>query len=121
MAFLKKYMWYIVAAVLLYIVYRVIGNRITAPKAAAPASGGGGATPSVPGFKYDPSKVNRDKNFGVGTNNSNEVAYLQNWMNVYFKKGLKVDGDFGAMTSAAMISVIPNSNPISTTLNTLKI
>ena len=120
MKFLKKYMWYIIAAMLLYIVYRVISNRITAPKAAAPVSGGGGSV-SVPGFKYDPSKVNRDKNFGVGTNNSNEVAYLQTWLNTYFSKSLKVDGDFGARTSAAMISVLPGSNPISTTLNTLKI
>lgn len=120
MAFLKKYMWYIVAAVLLYIVYRVISNRITGPKSAAPVVGAGGSV-SVPGFKYDASKVNRDKTFGMGTNNSNEVAYLQTWLNAYFNKGLKVDGDFGARTSAAMISVLPGSNPISTTLNMLKI
>jgi len=55
-------------------------------------------------FKYDESKVNRDKKIYLGLSNSHEVAYLQIWLNTYFATNLKVDGDFGAKSMAALKS-----------------
>jgi peptidoglycan hydrolase-like protein with peptidoglycan-binding domain len=117
MAFLKKYMYWIIAAILAYIIYIVVKNRNKN------AAGGSDSIPgiSVPSFKYVPSSVDRAKPFGIGSKDSQEVAYLQTWLNSYHGKTLKVDGDFGSKTSAAWLSVRPATNVLSSTLDSLGI
>lgn len=121
MQYLKKYMWWIIAAIAAYIIYKIVSNRIGSEK-----DTGGGVVPAPGGgttfvkFVYDPSKVDRAKIFGVGTKNSNEVGYLQTWLNQYYKSGLTVDGDWGARTTAALLIVRPLTNLAGTSLNTLQ-
>ena len=118
MNFLKKYAWYIVGVIVLVIIYKVIKNRI-----GSTPNDNGGTLPatSEPSFKYDPSAVNRQKTFGVGAMNSQEVAYLQAWVNAYGKTKLAVDGDFGPKTAAAFLAERPATNIISTNLDKLGI
>jgi len=111
-------------ALLLYIIYRVISNRLESPKKPPTpvVLGSGGIPIPIPElFIYNPAKVVRDKKFGVGTNNSQEVAYLQTWLNVYYNTGLKVDGDWGTKTTAAVTVHRPLTNQISTTLQDMGI
>lgn len=119
----KKWATWLGVAVLLYIIYRIISNRLEAPKApTAPVVTANAGTVVIPTkFAYDVSKVKRDKTFGIGTNNSQEVAYLQGWLNQWYNAGLKIDGDWGARTTLAFTAHLPGKNSISTTLNSLEI
>jgi peptidoglycan hydrolase-like protein with peptidoglycan-binding domain len=121
MAFLKKYMWWIIAAIGAVIIYNIVSNRLSSPKdtggGSVPLPGGGTTTVK---FVYNPAKVDRKKVFGLGSKNSNEVAYLQTWLNQYYKSGLSVDGSWGAKTTAALLSARPLANIAGTTLDTLQ-
>lgn len=91
------------------IVFLVIRYAI---KAVAMNSGGGKDTPNPPknsGTKppvvpVDPNKADRNKKMYLGLKGSNEVAYLQVWLNTYYAKNLTVDGNFGAKTAAALLA-----------------
>ena len=62
-----------------------------------------------PKFKYDETKVNRDRKMYSGLSDSHEVAYLQIWLNTYFQSNLKVDGDFGPKTLSALLAATGKS------------
>lgn len=120
---IKKYLIWAAIAIVLYLIYRVISNRIENKGTALVVPPGGGIPTHVPiAFVYDPSKVVRTKSFGLGSKNSQEVGYLQTWLNTWPPQaGLKVDGDFGPKTLAALMSKKPFANSVSTTLDTLAI
>lgn len=118
---MKKYIYWVAGLAILAVVVKIITNRIRAKSTGGenPETAPGGG--SLPSFQYDPSAVNREKTFGVGTMDSNEVAYLQTWLNSYFGKSLKVDGDFGSKTATAFLSVRPLAYIVTTSLNKLEI
>ncbi len=123
--FWKKYkMWIIGFAVfiIIYIIIKKISER--SPAMTMPNGGtvGGGVIKAT--FKPDVTKVDRAKLFAVGTKNSNEVAYLQQWINTYYPSyKLAVDGDFGSKTNTAFLAVqTPKpKNAISNSLESLGI
>ena len=120
MKFLKKYWPYLVGAIVAYLIYRIVSNRVLSPGKNVAIDTGTGATPT-PAFAYNPEKVERAKLFGLGTKDSQEVAYLQTWLNRYYSRGLVVDGDFGPMTAAALLAAKPTANQVSTSLDKLAI
>lgn len=118
----KKIALWVGIAIVLYLIYKGISNKLESPKGTVPVVTASGATVPAPvKFKYDASKVSRTKPFGTGTTNSQEVGYLQTWLNNWYAAGLKVDGNMGAMTTAKLIAHRPGSNPIQTTLDALDI
>ena len=122
---LKKFIPWIIGAIVAFIIYRVVSNRLESPKRSAGVIGGGIIPPlsgggiGAPSFNYSPTDVNREKSFGLGSRQSQEVAYLQTWLNLYYRSGLIVDGSFGSLTAAALLAAKPTANQISTTLNKL--
>jgi len=123
MNFIKKYWKYAVYAVIAYIVYRIVANMLQSKdedKADVVDTSTGSVT-TVPIFSYNPASVDRAKKFGVGTSNSQEVAYLQTWLNLYYKSRLKADGNWGARTSASFLMAKPLTSPLGVSLNSLSI
>lgn len=118
LSFLAKYKWWIIGALVALIVLPRIFKFITSAASGSdsPPVGGG----SSPQFKCNPASADRGKMFGLGTKKSNEVCYLQTWLNTYYGAGLSVDGDFGAKTRSALDTFKPGAG-ITMSLNTLNI
>lgn len=117
-SFWNNYKWWIVGVVVAVIVlprvFRFITGMNTTPD---DTDAGGGGSPS---FQCQSASADRNKPFGLGTVRSNEVCYLQTWLNMYKNANLKKDGAFGSKTQAAAIQAgLPVS--VSMTLNSLGI
>lgn len=112
---MSKYIKWALIALVVIVVFRIVSIR----KKGQPVDIG-----SVSGFgsSHDckPLEANRSKMFGYGTKDSNEVCYLQKWLNDYFSAGLAVDGNFGTKTNAALKSALPTA-PATFSLDSLTI
>lgn len=118
--FWNKYKFWIIGAIIALIVippiYRLLVSAIEGD-----GDSGGSGTPGPPlpgGFKCNISGANRDKVISQGVTKSNEVCYLQTWLNSYYGANLKVDGNFGPATRSALDKAKPGSG-LTFTLNTL--
>lgn len=97
--FLKKHWIKIVVAItIIYIIRKFAMSFQSSGKTQTTAK------PKASAFKYDESKVDRNRKIYLGLSNSHEVYYLQIWLNTYFAAGLKTDGDFGPKSMAALKS-----------------
>lgn len=116
-----KYKFWIIGSIVALIVlpplYRLLVSAIDGD---GDAGGNGTPGPPLPGFSCNPAASNRDKVISQGTKKSNEVCYLQGWLNQYYGAGLKVDGAFGPATRNALDKNRANA-PLTFTLNTLGI
>lgn len=117
----STYIYWVVLAILVWIAYRVYTNRMAKRDAI-----GDDTQPFIPGgavplFVYDPSKVDRNRLFGLGSKDSHEVGYLQSWLNQYHRAGLVVDGNFGPRTLAAWQIAKPGAGSLQISLNSVKI
>lgn len=115
----KKYLIWVLIAVVVIIILKRIADR--KPEMTMPNGGtvGGGVVPAR--FKPDVSKANPETVISSGVKNSNEVAYFQTWLNQYYNAGLVVDGDFGARTAAALKLAKDKTFPISFSLHAMGI
>jgi len=117
MEFLKKYQQYLVVIMIIAIVYLILRNINKRPGITTVLAG---IIP--PKFKYEPEKVDRTKSIGFGSKNSQEVAYLQVWLNTYYQTGLNIDGDFGKKTLNAVKAARPGAPvPVTFTLEQMLI
>ena len=94
----------IIALILLPSLLRALTGNDSDEPVKIPGTGGVG-----PKFTCNPSAADRNKVLSQGTKNSNEVCYLQGWLNQYFQSGLKVDGNFGANTRSAVNKNVPSA------------
>jgi len=119
----KQILKWVAAILVLYLVYKVLSNRLSSPSGATHTlpDGSGGSVKIPALFVYRPDLVDRKKQFGSGSKNSQEVGYLQAWLNAWYHENLTVDGDFGAKTAAALLRAKPTANQLSTTLDALGI
>ena len=95
----KNWIKILVAVVVLLVVVRIFA----AVKTQGTMETKGPASILKPRFKCEPEKADKNKKLRKGTRNSNEVCYLQEWLNRWFNAELTVDGDFGAKTESALI------------------
>lgn len=122
MGFFKTYWKWILLAVVAYVVYRIASNALESKDNETVQVNVPGETPeNFNLFVYKPDSVDRKKKFGVGSSNSQEVAYLQTWLNLYYKSLLKVDGNWGGRTSAAFLMAKPLISPLGVSLDSLSI
>lgn len=117
-AFWNNYKYWIIGGILAVIIlpkiFRFITGATTTPGDETDTGTGGTA------FVCQSASADRQKPFGLGTTKSNEVCYLQTWLNMYKNAGLKKDGALGTKTQTAMVAAgLPVS--VSMTLDSLKI
>jgi len=101
-----KYKAWIIFGIIAIVLFPSILRALTkGDEKDAPVKVGGG----TPVFKCNVGGANKDTVISQGTKRSNEVCYLQSWLNQYFSAGLKVDGDFGVATRNAVNSYVKNA------------
>lgn len=116
--FLNQYKFWIIGIILAVIILpKIFRFLISGSEGEGETTGGGVITPK---FQCQSASAERDKPFGPGTKNSNEVCYTQTWLNMYYNAGLKKDGIFGEKTAAALMASGRQVSP-AMTLNSLNI
>ena len=99
----KNWVQIAIALIIIIVLYRIFAQRKDSAAVAGSKPAGGIGPKKV--FKCDENaKLNRDKALRKGATDSQEVCYLQRWLNQYYGAGLKEDGDFGANTDKALMS-----------------